>query len=80
MFIVLPAAIQVGVHVTMGRNVQVSIQRRLLLRFGLGREAYLDQCSEVKAQAWANIQKNCNFQEELYVFPTLNQSGPPRAE
>ncbi|KAH2126337.1 hypothetical protein KXV35_006781, partial [Aspergillus fumigatus] len=51
-----------------------------LQRFKLGfMSRWGETYNEVKAQAWANIQKNCGFQEDLYVFPVLDQSGPPRA-
>ncbi|KAI4693341.1 uncharacterized protein J4E88_001712 [Alternaria novae-zelandiae] len=49
-----------------------------LKRFKLGfMSRWGEVYNEVKQQAWDNIQRNCGFEEMLYVDPALDQSGPP---
>lgn len=67
------AAIQVGFYVPMGGNVQVRLSNtvcHIWMKSNL-------KTARSKRRLGPTFKKNCNFQEELYVFPTLNQSGPP---
>jgi hypothetical protein len=72
MFSLFSTALRTRICQQMGRTLQVRLPESALREF---RDSQPQ--SDVKGQVWANMQRNCNFTKPLYVFPTLNQSGPP---
>ncbi|PVI07195.1 carbohydrate-binding module family 50 protein [Periconia macrospinosa] len=72
-----PASGRVNPNSTMGLEydeypLEIQCSSCFLQRFRLGfMSRWGETFNEVKGQAWDNMQKNCNFKEDLFVHPAL---------